>query len=112
MFFAMLLTSGAKSEPFIEAFDAAPKTINLERIENRANEFGCTQHFSDFYRAKTIEPYIEFFRSRGVQAVRTNINQRHFVSFTMPKIGRQRREATGPWREGDETVTPPKILDV
>ena len=84
---AIVLTSSAKPEAsrgIEQAFDGAIKAINEERNKNRANQFGCTQFFSDFYRANKIEQYIVFFKSRGVQAVITNTNQQHFISFTIP----------------------------
>jgi hypothetical protein len=63
---AMLLMSDAKSEASLDqAFDGAIKAINEERGKNRANEFGCTQFFSEFYLAKKIEPYVVFLGPRS-----------------------------------------------
>lgn len=82
---AMLLMSDAKSEASLDqAFDGAIKAINEERGKNRANEFGCTQFFSDFYLAKKIEPYVVFLKGRGVQAIISDVNQQHFVTFAIP----------------------------
>ena len=69
---AIVLMSSAKLEAsggIEQAFDGAINAINEERAKNRANEFGCTQFFSDFYRVKKIEPYVVFLKGRGVQAV-------------------------------------------
>ena len=82
-----MLTSSAKSEAsggIEQAFAGAIKAINEERGKNRANEFGCTQFFSEFYLAKKIEPYVVFLKGRGVQAIISDVNQEHFVTFTIP----------------------------
>ena len=86
MLVTLLLVSGAKSQALSieQAFDGAMKAINEERAKNRANEFGCTQFFSDFYQVKKAEPYVAFFKSRGVQAALADVNQEHFVSFEIP----------------------------
>ncbi|MFZ1067050.1 MAG: hypothetical protein WCB50_06615 [Pseudolabrys sp.] len=84
---AIVLMSSAKLEAsggIEQAFDGAINAINEERAKNRANEFGCTQFFSDFYRVKKIEPYVVFLKGRGVQAVIADANQQHFVSFAIP----------------------------
>jgi hypothetical protein len=84
---AIVLTSSAKpavSDGIGQAFDDAIKAINEERGKNRANEFGCTQLFSDFYRAKKIEPYVVFLKGRGAQAIISDVNQQHFVTFEIP----------------------------
>jgi len=65
-------------------FAAALKVINDERAKNRANEFDCTQFFAEFYRAKKIEPYVTFFKSRGIPAAIADVNRDHFVSFEIP----------------------------
>ena len=65
------------------AFTTALKKINDERSTNRANEFGVTQYFSDFYRFKQIGPYVAFFRDRGISEVAVDQNQEHFVYFTL-----------------------------
>jgi hypothetical protein len=86
MFVALTLVSGARSQAssIEQAFDGAMKAINEERSKNRANEFGCTQFFVEFYRAKKIEPYVTFFKSRGIPAVIADVNRDHFVSFEIP----------------------------
>ena len=85
MLLAALLTGSASPEISIEqAFDGAIKAISEERVKNRANEFGCTQFFSDFYRGKKTELYVAFLKSRGVQAVIMDANQLHYVSFEIP----------------------------
>lgn len=86
IFVALMLVSGAKSQASSigQAFDVAMKAINEERSKNRANEFGCTQFFAEFYRVKKIEPYVTFFKSRGIQAAIADVNQEHFVSFEIP----------------------------
>jgi hypothetical protein len=84
---AIVLMSSAKLEAsggIEQAFDGAINAINEERAKNRANEFGCTQFFSDFYRVKNIEPYVVFLKGRGVQAVIADANQQRFVSFAIP----------------------------
>ena len=64
---AMLVTSSVRAEASIEhAFDGALKAINDERSKNNANQFGCTQFFTEFYRGKKIELYVVFFKSRGI----------------------------------------------
>jgi len=81
----MSLTNSARSEASTdEVFDGAIDAINSERAKNSANEFTCTQFFSDFYRVKKTEPYVVFFKRRGVQAIRTDANQQHYVYFEIP----------------------------
>jgi hypothetical protein len=82
----VLLASGAKSQAVSieQAFDSAMKAINEERAKNRANEFGCTQFFADFYQVKKTEPYVAFFKRRGIQAAIADVNQEHYVSFQIP----------------------------
>jgi hypothetical protein len=35
-------------------------------------------------RVKKTEPYVAFFKSRGVQVVRADVNQQHHVYFEIP----------------------------
>jgi hypothetical protein len=80
--FGQGIVSGARSEVSV-AFANALQKISDGRSKNSANEFGCTQYFSEFYQSKKIEPYVAFFQSRDIAPIIVDQNQEHFVSFEL-----------------------------
>ena len=62
-----------------EAFLGALTNLTEARKHDRSTVLDCTQFFSEFYRYRQVEPYIAFFNSIEISAIRVDMNQRHYV---------------------------------
>lgn len=68
-----------------DAFAAAVRKLDEDRKTNHANNFECTQFFSEFYRFRQIEPYIAFFQKIGIPAIIEDANRKHYFAFELTR---------------------------
>ena len=65
------------------AFTDALGSISKLRKSNRSTSIDCTKILDEFFRHRTTESYISFFRDIGFSEIKTIANQKHFVYWEL-----------------------------